>query len=258
MTYTAWIAARRLTVFPDGEAENLVANHNKYIQDALIDLQLKVPCLQTFHRDNHSAESSYFDCGASVYEAPVGFIKGVHTITDTDCCARVYYNPVTEAQMRCLMETQQSCGIRYRAYGFYLYGETYYPYSYEEECQIYPDSDLDKPCRASAGSVAMIEGQLYLHPHLQSTEIAVIEWDGIKKTWAASDELDFGTFERQVQNAVELYLERMVARKEDYDPQTTTGAQGDYDLAVAMLIHECNKLKRIARLPYCFTNCVSC
>lgn len=258
MTYAEWIVARRAVVWPDGEAANLVANHNKYIQDALIDLQNKIPCLQGFHRDNHSAESSYFDCGTSVYDAPVGFIKNVHTITETDCCARVWYAPVTEVEMRCKMENQQRCGIRYRAYGFYEYGDGYLPYPYEYECQIYPDDALDKPCRAADGSVALIEGQLYLHPHLQSTEIAVIEWYGLKKTWAPTDVMDFGTFERQVQNAVELYLERQTARKEDYDPQLTAGAQSDYDTAVAMLIHECEKLNRLTPLAYCFNNCPGC
>src|SRR3990167_5080107 len=99
MTYSAWSAARRAAVWPEGEAENLVANHNRWIQDCLIDLQNKVPCLRGFHRDQHRAEDSYFDCGASVYDAPVGFIKNVHTILETDCCARVYYDAATEAQM---------------------------------------------------------------------------------------------------------------------------------------------------------------
>lgn len=246
-------------MYPDGEPENLVANHNKYIQDALIDLQTKVPCLQGFHRDNHTAESSYFDCGTSVYDAPVGFIKGVHTILDNDCCARVYYDPITEDNMRCRMETQQTCGVRYRAYGFYEYASgAYLPYAYHYECQIYPDAGLDKPCRAAAGSVALIDGQLYLHPHLQSDEIAVIEWEGIKKSWASTDEVDFGTFQRQVENAVELYLERTASRKEDFDPQTTEGAQADYDGAVAMMIYECNKLNRIQPRAFCFNNCARC
>lgn len=258
MTYADWIVARRRVTFPDGESENLVANHNKYIQDALIDLQMKVPCLQGFHRDNHSAESSYFDCGASVYDAPVGFIKSIHTITESDCCARVWYDPVTEEQMRCKMENQQRCGVRYRAYGNYLYDGSYYPYPYEYECQIYPDSGLNKPCRAGAGSVALIQGQIYIHPHLQDYEIAVIEWDGLKKTWEPTDEMDFGTFQRQVENGVELYLERTASRKEDYDPQNTNGAQIDYEGVVRLMIHECNKLRQLAPRQFCFNNCARC
>lgn len=258
MTYASWSAARRALVWPEGEPENLVANHKKYIQDALIDIQTKVPCLQGFHRDNHNSEVSYFDCGTSVFPAPVGFIRSVHTITEEDCCARVWYNPITESDMRCKMENQERCGIRYRAYGFYLYEGEYLEYPYHYECQIYPDVDLNKPCRAGAGSVALIQGQLYLHPHLQDNEIAVIEWDGIKKVWADSDEVDFGTFERQVCNAVELYLERTASRKEDFDPQTTLGAQGDYDLAVAMMIHECTKLRRLPPAAFCFNNCARC
>jgi len=259
MIYSSWIAARRAAVFPEGEAENLVANHNRFIQDALIDIQTKVPCLQTFHRDNHVAESTFFDCGASVIDAPVGFIKNIHTILDTDCCDRVFYSPVTEAAMRCKLETQQSCGVRYRAYGFYEYESGLYAaYSYYYECQITPDAGLDKPCRSHAGSAALINGQLFLHPHLDSNEIAVVEWDGIKKVWSSSDDMDFGTFERQVQNLVELHIERQSAVKEDHDYEAAAAAKLEYDMQIAMLIHECRKLNQIARSPYCFTNCASC
>lgn len=259
MIYSSWIAARRAVVFPEGEAENLVANHNRYIQDALIDVQAKVKHLQTFHRDNHIAESTFFDCGASVFDAPIGFIKSVHTILDTDCCDRAFYSPITEAQMRCRLETQQSCGPRYRAYGFYEYSSGLYaPYSYYYECAITPDAGLDKPCRSRSGSAAIINGQIYLHPHLDSNEIAVVEWDGIKKSWENADDVDFGAFERQVQNLVELHLERQSATKEDHDYDAAATAKNEYDLQVAMLIYETTKLNRIARSPYCFTNCSSC
>lgn len=255
MTYTLWTAAIRSAVFPEGEAENLVANHNRYIQDALIDLQNKIPCLQGFHRDNITSELSYFDCGASVFTAPVGFIKSVHTILDTDCCARVWYSPATESDMQCKMAAQEKCGVQYRAYGSYLYDGSYIPYAYHYECQIYPDAALDKPCRAAGGIVAMIRGQLYVHPHLQSNETLVIEWDGMKKLWISTEEIDFGTFQRQVSNAVELYLERAVARKETSDKEAAASAKDDYDVAVAMMIHECDKLRTLAPRAFCFNNC---
>lgn len=255
MTFAEFVTAVEATVFPEGVAENLVSNHRKYIIDGLIDLQQKVPCLQTRHRNSHDQSDVLFDCGATVFNAPRGFIQSFHTIPADDCCARVWYDPISPDQMRCYLSDQQLCGYKYRAYGFYLYGDEYYPYEYEDECQIYTDSGTDKPCRANHGWFSLVNGQIYVFPHLQSTELAVLEWDGIKRDWEDADTVEF---DRETQEAIELYLEWKTKRREDADLSAAQAVRAEFEIKVGNLIWQCKKERRLPTREPCFSNCGSC
>ena len=257
MTFSEFVTAVEATVFPEGVAENLVSNHRKYITDALIDIQQKIPSQQTKHRDEYTSNQLFFDCGSSVFTAPRGFLTGLHTIL-TDCCDRVFYDPVSADEMQCLLKDQQTCGYKYRAYGFYEYDEgsgIYYPYSYTEECLIYTDDQTDKPTRASSGWWSLSQDRIYVFPHIQSDEIIVLEWDGLKRSWLDSDEV---SFDREIQEAVELYLEWKTTRREDFNVPAAKEIRSEYAEKIGMLIHQYRKEQRIPRREPCFSNCDPC
>lgn len=62
----------RPILWPQGEAENLVVPHNKFFEEALIDLQRWVPCLQYNNTQIFRACSRFYQCGLTVMEQPVG------------------------------------------------------------------------------------------------------------------------------------------------------------------------------------------
>ena len=62
----------RPLLWPQGEAENLVIPHNKFFEEALLDLQRWVPCLQVNNTQIYRACSRFYQCGLTVMEQPVG------------------------------------------------------------------------------------------------------------------------------------------------------------------------------------------
>lgn len=253
-TFELFVSDISRTIFPEGEAENLVANHRKYITDALIDLQQKVPCLRTQHRDRISMADTFTECNASVYSAPRGFISQIYAVTQDNCCAKRYFQPVDWDEMEQMLKDNRNCGTLIEPTYYYYsdaYGYTDYP---EYGCLYYGDSSgaTDLTFRPNTSFSAMKDGQLYLFPWLQSNEVLVVEWDGIKRSWKDTDEV---LFDREVQDAVEHFLDRRSATREDCDLQRIQLAQADYDTLVAKQIWQCRRERRIERRQHYFSNC---
>lgn len=251
----------RNKVFPDGWAENLESNYRDIIIDALIQLQQKVECLQANHEDYFPACATFYTCGASVFEAPRGFIKAIHTVSAADdCCDKIQYDPTSKAEIDCIlkqMDCAPVCGSGVlHSDGSYTYngGEYSYP-ALPLPCFEFPTGTVDKPCRARRGYVALDRNRIWMAPHMQSDEQAVVIWDGIKRDWQPTDELDDAIWDRETHQAVELYLEAQAAKKFDCDAMHFQTAQNDFDTKVALLIWQCRKERRIPKREYCFSNC---
>ena len=267
MTYAQFNAAVRAAVNPDGESENLVSRHKSFVLDALIDLQTKVPRLQQNHTDYISPAATFFHCGASVFDVPRGFIAALTTIVPgVACCDEIAYMGCSKNEMDCLLDGSvcTPCGTTVQPYGSYLVdGSVYVPYpDLPLECFAYPDTSIDSMCRGGEGYYTIYRGQLWMYPHLQSFELAKLEWDGVKRTFADTDILDEELFDREVQECVELYLTGRQASVDDCD--YTRGILfnnenptkfGMYQVRRADLIHTTEKEKRLPPRNYCFDSC---
>lgn len=253
-TFELFVSEISRTVFPEGEPENLVENHRKYIVDALIDLQQKVPCLRVQHRDRISVAETFTECEASVYQAPRGFIAQIYAVTQDNCCAKRFFNPIDWDEMEQILKDNQRCGWLIEP-TYYYYENDYGYFDYPPYgCLYYGDSSgaTDLKRRPTTSFSAMKGGNLYLYPWLQSNEVLVIEWDGIKRSWRDTDEVQF---DREVQDAVEHFLDRRAATREDADIQRIQLAQSDYDTIVAKQIWQCRRERRIERRQHYFSNC---
>lgn len=253
-TFDLFVSSITQTVFPEGEAENLIRNHRQYIIDSLIDLQQKVPCLRVQHRDRRSMANTFLDCGASVTDAPRGFIGQVYAVTQDNCCAKRYFQPIDHDEMLQLLADNRHCGTTLEpTYYYYIedYGYLDYP---AYGCLYYGDSSgaTDSSYRPTTSYVSIHNGLLYLFPWLQSNEVLVIEWDGIKRNWKDGDEV---TFDREVQDAVEHYLDYKSGYREDADAQRMQIARALYDELVAKQIWQCRKENQLERRIHFFSNC---
>jgi hypothetical protein len=262
MTYAEFNAAVRLSVWPDGEPENLVAPHKNYVLDALIDLQTKVRCLQQNHVDYLCASSSFYHCGASVFEAPRGFIQSLSTmVPGSRCCVEIPYVPVSKNDMDCMLQNQQAfsfCSTT-ELHPYPTYDTPLYCFDYV----TYGDTTLDKTSRASEGFFAIDRGQLWVNPQIQSDELMVLKWDGVKRSFADTDTVDEDIWTREVAECVELCVRGKAAGIDDCDVTRSIyynnenmQRPGQYQIRRADLIHTCEKERRPPSRNYCYdTQC---
>ncbi len=250
-TYLEFMTALLSRVWPDGQAENLIPNHRKWVLDALIDLQKKVPCLQTEHLDIVDQCSTYYFCGTSVFSAPRGFLRKLYTIEDSDGCTRIDYEPISKDDMDCLQANYQACNTLLQPLGYYY--EPYFGYLPFADLPIpgfkNVDSTIDKPARSAGGYWTMDRGNIYLFPHMQWNEQAVVVWDGLKRSYADTDEVEW---DREVEDAVEYYVGAKGAEKEDCDYDRLAVLTANYNGKVSDLIYNCKKERRIPKAPPCF------
>lgn len=253
LAFSTFRSQVRAVAFPEGESDNLVANHNKYILDGLIDLQQKIECFRCNHEEKVPQCASYYNCGASVFEAPRGYIYDLYTISSLDdCCNKVFYTPTGKDQIDCLISEAEACGSIVHPYGYYFTGAYYWPYlDLPYVCMEFPSADTDLSCRPKEGKFAMFRGQLWMFPALQSHETAVIVWDGIKREWADGEMI---SDDREIMQATELYLAMWVALKEDCDRDRYVGLKLEYERKRAELIWQCKKEHILRVKEPCFVN----
>jgi hypothetical protein len=173
---------------------------------------------------------------------------------DSTCCAPVDCTPIAYEVMRCILRDNERCGDIAEPYEMYQVGDDYISYP-DYGCLYYADSTggTDRSNRPCNRVVAIHEGLLYVYPHLQSDELLVIEWKGIKRAWKDTDEV---AFDREIADALEHYIEAKVARREDCDAQKMQVAIAMYDALVAKLIWQERNENDIEEpsVP-CFSNC---
>lgn len=252
-TFTAFFNAVIAQVFPEGEAPNLKAVHKNWIKDGLIEIQQRVPCQQAKHADFMTQNSTFWNCGSTVFGAPRGFIKGLKTIAVDDICDEVRYMPTTKHEIECLIKEAEACACACASDMDepYQYCGTYNDYGYLLGMR-YANSTTDKDCRARSGVFTLEDDFIWMYPAIRSDEIAVLEWRGVKRAWNDSDLVEF---DREVQRAVEVYLETETSRKEDCNIQAFTTARATYNDKIADLIWQCRKERRLPQPPPCFANC---
>jgi hypothetical protein len=257
MIFSEFCTAVRNQVFPEGEAENLIAVHQNWIVDALIKLQQRVLCQQARHSDFILQSATRWNCGATVIDVERGFILGLKTITVDNQCSEVRYQPSTKAEIECRIRDSENsaaclpCGNATAFTEPYQYCGPYLDYGYTLGMR-YANSTNDQVCRATEGIFALEDQFIWMFPAMRSDEIAVLDWRGIKRSWNDSDPVDF---DREAQESVELFLEWKVASKEDCDAQKRETSRTDWEEKIGDLIWQCRKERRLPQPAPCFANC---
>jgi len=268
VTYAEFSVAIRRAVWADGEPENLVNPHKNYVLDALIDLQTKCKCLRANHVDYICASATFFSCGASVLEAPRGFISKLSTmVPGGHCCVEIPYTPVSMSDMRCMLDAQKAFSFCSSAelhpYTTYLQDGVYVafpePPIYCMDYRAAEDTSLDKSFRATEGFFAIDRGQIWISPQIQSDELIKLEWEGVKKDFADTDTVDEDIWTREVSECVELYVRGKASGVDDCDltrsifyNNENMSRPGQYQVRRADLIHTCEKMARPPVRNFCY------
>lgn len=259
----------RNLLWVDGEGENLVAAHDQSFEEAMVDLQMWVECLQQDNVTMFPACSTYFQCGLTVIQAPVGAIRSVSVLDRFDpttkvesadaeiqWCEEVGYNPVDFCHIQNYIKRCQS--VRYCLPFSYYFGLSItncpkgaYPTPTGEGLPAglpilplgfqYAQTSTDAAARALEGRWAMSRGKIYIGPWIQSTEAVKVVWDGIKTEWTDADPVETDPL---IERALKAWVRRDHARDWDKKSDEAAAADVDYVSARQDLMHRCREETR--------------
>lgn len=268
--------------FPNKRAPEWVLPHNKLFISAMVAVQQAVPCLQNNNTQIVNFCDTLFQCGMTVLDAPRGIIRKVSTYArlDSECaedadqdiswCSEVQYARTEFPLLKKTLDRQLGCRCNSSFAALAnlsipacqkVLGQAY-PAPTDEGFEGYPELPLgfhypqdstDTTFRAKSGVWAMERGRIYIAPWINSSEVVVIEWDGVKRTWVDADIVDEEENQLLI-DAVYHYLmighyrdiERDLERQRVYEReyQGDGGKMGSLEA----LIHQCREETR-ARVP---------
>lgn len=268
ITFGALKAELRAELFPTGEPYNLRVAHDKMFVEAIYDLQQKVDCFQINNTQVVPFCATKFQCGMTVFTAPRGRIWRVSTVDrlvattgeESDSapiqwCSEIIYKQVDYCRLEKFLDKQLGCSCS-------LWSQVPPPYctktpsprftrfpvpdnsAYADFPElplgfIYPTPTTDVSCgRSKTGVWAQHSGRIYLAPWIQSTELILVEWDGIKRDWTDDDLLDD---DAQLKKAIKMYVQAQRARDYDCDQQKYLQYRAEYEDVRSWLWWECEQ-----------------
>jgi hypothetical protein len=204
----------RNQIWPYGEPENLVSSHDLAFQEAFAEIAKWVPSEQVRNTDVIPFDETMFKCGQTVHPAPKGIVRRVYTLLPTvvgnppGFCDPVDYQEVDYPKQE------------YFARKIMAYLTSLVPPTEIHGLGITPaNHQTDSGCgRARYGIFAKNNGTLYVAPWLQSNELLVIEWDGIKLEWR---DTDLVTNTQEYRKAVKTFVQ--YAHERDHGSEARAG-----------------------------------
>ena len=252
MKFADLVTELRGDIWPEGVPESLSAPIDKTFEAAVTHLQRYIPCLQTRNINRYPQCSTYFQGSKTVIDAPKGRINRLYTILD-ESGEEVYpavFKQVSKDELEC-----NSIQLLSMVYPPKNTSQDPLPMGFK-----YPEEDSDykvnskgeklatKHGRAVIGQWAIDRDRIYISPWINSNEIVVVEWDGVKTRYSPEDsvieDIDF-------KRAVKLFVQREYARDFDNDYERYRYMSLDFDMAMGDLIHECKKQTELKTTFFC-------
>jgi hypothetical protein len=193
-TFLALITALRAEIWPDGEAKTLRNVHTSHFKQAMANLQTYIDELQEVNISTYAHCQRLWEDGKTVLGTiPNGVITRVFTIVNSEWRDKVIYHSsnfhLIERWAKTLHEavTPNNGTI---GYGF-----------------RYEDADVDSTIgRARTGIYCIHRRKMWVAPWLQSNEVLVLEWSGIKYDYEDADQVDDSLWTIDVQEAIKYYV----------------------------------------------------
>lgn len=239
MTFDQYFDAIALLVFPEGEADNLVDRHRAWVQDAMVDLQRHVSCLQELNCDSTRQNESKIRCGTSILPAVVGEVQRVESYLADSACAIRSFQQIDSRHMDSVARNYTQCFSTSSSPARTGRLEDLPPCDIQDS-PVATEDDVPTD-RARGGFWSMDEQAIRLYPLLVVDEWAFVFWKGIRKQYNP-DTVIAELFEgRDVMRAIENYLEAQVYRFQKNDIQSYRTAWAEYVEARRQLIIDCKR-----------------
>jgi hypothetical protein len=277
MTFSAYLDDVLSRVFPDGYSTRVKARYRSWLRDFLIEAQRYIPSLQTAHLERIGQDATFFSCGTSAFQAPPGRIRSFHTVLACDECDKVTAVPYTPTDFRkmleergtgchttaagecdpCYYEDIDCLETRHEPYPYYEVGGAYFPYPDNLPLGLqYATNHIDRQVRSRVRSFALYDGFVWTWPVIQSNEIGVLRWHGVKKSWKDSDEMPWkdeaGDDLREIAQLAELFLGWKSKLHDDCDEQGAATLKSEYDGRFAEFLVDQKHLNLLPMPNDCF------
>lgn len=231
--YSALKAQVKRTIWPTQGPPEFISEDgiDRFFVDGLVEMQKWVPCLRQRHESVLKQCSTYFNCGKTLFDAPKGRIRKLYTVWDDGYCDPVTYDMATLDEVNAWSRRFMLCGEKARPSHPTLPA---LPLGID-----YPAQSTDNAFgRALSGLWAIDNDRIVMAPWIQSDEQVVLEWAGLKRTYADADLVsDDPMFERTLRWFVKMSFEQMYGT----DTNLYAMAKAAYDEALSELLHECNE-----------------
>lgn len=231
-TYAQFKDKIKRRAFPAREPDNLVAGHDAMFETGMLLLQQWVSCLKEYNTNTYESADRLWDGAKTRVQMPNGQIRRVYTVAGgTDRYRdRVYYRSRNWKEIECWARNLVNAETPpLPDLGFGVRAES-------------AESDWEHG-RARQGIWAHYRGNLYLAPWLQTYEQLVVEWDGEKEEWQASDGVDPRLWRKDAENAMLLYL-KWQHELHYGDIAIANTLEKQFDKALAALMHWCRENTR--------------
>lgn len=234
-TFEAFKDDIKSLVFPGGFARTLEFQFEQDVLQALIYIQRWVAYYRKRNRTVIPFCSTYFNCGATVFELPRGRIQRLFTI-QAKCCP-VWYDFIDD------YDTFQNWLIYNRI-----------PWTDPANAGMpvlqspfkFSESSTDKGRRYNFGKWTIHNNRIYVGHRIESTESIVTEWEGIKRKYDAGDLMPYDDPEEGDENdrgtelkvAVASYVRSEDLRKNRHMHAEAADERRHFDFLVAEMKYE--------------------
>ena len=214
--------------------------HQQHFQEALADIAKWVRCEQTNVVDVIKFCNTFFKCGMTVFKMPNGKILRLMTVEEgedgRDYCSAIIYREVEWPEVECVgREAVAAVGEMPALEDQLALGFTK------------ATDATDGNCRSLGGVWAKHRGNIYVAPWIQSNELILMEWDGIKTVWADEDLVNE---EQDYKLAVQLYTQ--FAHERDYgSPEKSGYFKTLYDKALSEVMWSCEEKLKVRETFMC-------
>lgn len=248
MTFDQLYEAVKALVFPEDEADNLIDRHRAWVQDAMVDLQRHVVCLQENNCTVVRQNESKVRCGATILDPVEGEIQRVQTYMADGACAVREFVEITDRDMDRVSRNYTQC-----------IAQDDDPATTGTLEDLPPCDPSDSPAatltdvpdtRGPIGWWSKNDKAIRLYPLLYTDEWAFIFWRGLKSQYEGSDVVASAFENRTTQRAIEHYLEAQVYRFEQRDMAAYKVALGEYQEARKHLIIDCRRRTIVPASPF--------
>jgi hypothetical protein len=192
--FSTLITSLRGQVWPEGEAKTLRTVHTSFFKEAMANLQTYITELQAVNISTYRRCERLWEDGKTVLGTPPnGVIRRIYTIVNEEWRDKVIYHSSN-------FHLMERWAKRLREAVTPANGTIGYGFRYEDA-----DSDNENG-RARTGIWCFHRRKIFVAPWLQSNEVLVIEWDGVKIDYEDDDLVDETLWSIDVQEAIKYYV----------------------------------------------------
>ena len=265
----------RAGLWPQGEQVNLVGIHDTYFMDAFVEIQTDVPCHQQGHILKVPACSTLFDCGLTLFQKPPhASVKALYVADRTDpathledpaapinYCNRILYTQADWTYFRRYLDCRHHgcCWPLFAYFGLWSARNIKRCYNRPTDAGLpaglppldmgmhYSQASTDAQRRAPNGLWCIERGNIYVAPWIQSSEVVIVEWDGIDRQMFDQKPMDEDPI---LEKAIREYVRWKHAGTWDHEWDVAQDAQKAFLDGKRQLIEQCfRENKRFKREP---------